>query len=452
MSISQTRGSDIEILVVEDSRTQSEQLSHTLVMAGYHVRQASNGVEALMATRNLRPHLIISDVIMPIMDGYTLCRAIKDDESLRNIPVIILTSLSDTRDVLLAIEAGVDYYQTKPYQAEALLSCIDDVLVSFPLRNPDDSEESFTLEVEGTRRIVRSTRQRLVTLLLSTYESAVRHNQQLQETQAELETLNRRQEQLVEQFEEAKSVAEDANRAKSSFLGNMSHDLRTFLNSIIGFTEVLQDEMFGALTDKQREYMGFVEKSSRHLLSLIDDILDISKIEAGKMELEYGPVAVRGLVEGSLIMVLEKALAHSIALTVLVETSADITIQADERKFKQVLYNLLSNAVKFTPDGGKVDVRAERTGDMIELCVEDTGIGVAAAQIGTLFTRFGQLEGVYEKKYEGTGLGLSLVKELAVLHGGSARAESEPGKGSRFYVTIPVERSRVNLRVGGKND
>jgi len=248
---------------------------------------------------------------------------------------------------------------------------------------------------------------------------------------------------VQERTRELTKTTEDLKRAirvKSDFLSNMSHELRTPLNSIIGFTEVLQDEMFGVLTNKQREYLGFMEKSSRHLLSLINDILDISKIEAGKMEMEYGPVAIRGLVEGSLVMFMEKAVKHSIALTVLVSATADITIQADERKFKQMLYNLLSNAVKFTPDGGKVAVRAERWGDMVELCVEDTGIGIAADQMATLFTRFGQLEGAYDKKYEGTGLGLSLVKELAVLHGGSTRVESEPGKGSRFFVTIPVGR------------
>jgi two-component system sensor histidine kinase/response regulator len=442
----------IEILVVEDSRTQAEQIAQSLKGAGYHVRRAVNGAEGLVAIRAHPPHLVISDIVMPVMDGYAMCRAIKDEPGTKGIPVIILTSLSDTQDVMLGIEAGVDYYLTKPFQEEALLSRIEDVLDSFSSGNPDDSEKSFMLPIGGVNRVVWSTRQRLVTLLSSTYESAVRHNTQLQEAQGELEALNHRQQVLVGRLKEAKNVAEDANHAQSDFLGSMSHELRTFLNSIIGFTEVLQDEIFGALAEKQREYLGFVEKSSRHLLSLINDILDISKIEAGKMEIEYGPVGVRGLVEGALVMVREKALAHSIALTVLVSSSADITIQADERKFKQMLYNLLSNAVKFTPDGGKIAVSAERSGAVIELCVEDSGIGVSAEQMATLFTRFGQLEGAYEKKYEGTGLGLSLVKELALLHGGSARAESEPGIGSRFYVTLPVDRSGENTGVGGKND
>jgi signal transduction histidine kinase len=332
----------------------------------------------------------------------------------------------------------MDFYLPKPYRAEALLARIEDALSSFASREGDEAEEAFEVALADENLVVRATRQRLSTLLVSTYEGAVQRNRELQATQMELETLNRQQEELVEQVGNAKRAAEEASRAKSGFLGLMSHDLRTLLNSIIGFTEVLQDEMFGPMAEKQQEHLGYVDASSRHLLSLIDDILDISKIEEGSMKMEYGPVGVRSLVEGSLVMVREKALKHSIGLSVSVSAAADLTISADERKLKQVLYNLLSNAVKFTPDGGRVAVRAARSGDMIELCVEDSGIGIAADQMATLFTRFGQLEGAYDKKYEGTGLGLSLVKELAALHGGEARAESESGRGSRFYATIPI--------------
>jgi PAS domain S-box-containing protein len=236
----------------------------------------------------------------------------------------------------------------------------------------------------------------------------------------------------------AREAAEEANRAKSDFLSNMSHELRTPLNSIIGFTEVLQDELFGPLKEKQKEYLGFVDKSSRHLLALINDILDISRIEAGRMELEAGKMSVRVATDSALVMLRERAMKHAITLTSAVSEDADISLRADERKIKQILFNLLTNAVKFTPDGGSVSLSAARNGGFIEFCVADTGIGISPEHMPRLFTRFGQLDVVYEKKHEGTGLGLALVKELAELHGGRAWAESEPGKGSRFYVSIPA--------------
>jgi signal transduction histidine kinase len=233
-----------------------------------------------------------------------------------------------------------------------------------------------------------------------------------------------------------------ANRAKSDFLANMSHELRTPLNSVIGFAEVLQDELFGELNEKQKEYAGYIIGSGRHLLSLINDILDLSKVESGKMGLEITEFAVKDIINASVIMLKEKAMKHSIKLNAGIEPGADMAIEADARKVKQILFNLLSNAVKFTPDNGSVQVTAHKTEsagkDFIEIAVSDTGIGIKPEDISKLFKPFSQIEGSYTKTYEGTGLGLSLTKRLVELHGGSIRAESEFGKGSRFVFTIPV--------------
>ena len=248
------------------------------------------------------------------------------------------------------------------------------------------------------------------------------------------------QEKNIE-LESARSVAEKTNLAKSDFLANMSHELRTPLNSVIGFSEVLQDQMFGPINEKQQEYVNNILTSGRHLLSLINDILDLSKVESGKMELEPSAFLLRESLDASMMMLREKALKGGIALHLDLAPEADVCIAADQRKLKQILFNLLSNAVKFTHAGGTVDVSAVRDGDFIEITVADTGMGIREEDIPKLFQTFTQLESVYTKGFEGTGLGLALTRQLVELHGGRIWVKSEFGTGSRFSFTIPCHAS-----------
>jgi signal transduction histidine kinase len=249
----------------------------------------------------------------------------------------------------------------------------------------------------------------------------------------------------------AKDSAEKANMAKSEFLANMSHELRTPLNHIIGFNELILDKQFGELNETQEEYLNDIYKSSKHLLSLINDVLDLSKVEAGKLELELTDVPLREVLANSLVMVKEKALKNGIRLSSEPDGVPEI-IRADERKLKQILYNLLSNAVKFTPPGGSVSVLAKRLPgldskddrmtqgpmDSIEISVRDTGIGIKSLDLERVFDQFEQSGNPIRKKYEGTGLGLSLAKKLVELHQGKIWAESEgEGKGSTFRFMIP---------------
>jgi len=242
----------------------------------------------------------------------------------------------------------------------------------------------------------------------------------------------------------AKDVAEVATRVKSDFLANMSHELRTPLNSIIGFSEVLEDELLGALNASQREDVQYILKAGRHLLSLINDILDLAKVESGKMQFEVERVSLKGLLDTMLAMHREKASRHGISMELQMETVADMTIEADERKLKQILFNLLSNAVKFTSDGGSVRVLARMLpgAKEIEISVEDTGIGIKPEDIPKLFKEFSQLDSVYDKEYGGTGLGLALTKKLVELHSGSIQVASEFGKGSRFFFVMPIKKAR----------
>jgi signal transduction histidine kinase len=233
-------------------------------------------------------------------------------------------------------------------------------------------------------------------------------------------------------------AAQAANQAKSDFLANMSHELRSPLNAIIGFSEVLEAGQAGELNEKQKEYSGEIRVSGLHLLALINDILDLSKIEAGKMTLDLVRADVPVLLASSLSIVREKALRHGIALESRIDPDLGAA-EVDARKFKQMVYNLLANAVKFTPDGGRVLLAARRLAlGFFEFSVSDTGIGIAEADLPRLFVPFEQLDGSLARKYEGTGLGLSMVKRLAELHGGTVGVSSELGKGSRFTVRLPL--------------
>ena len=245
------------------------------------------------------------------------------------------------------------------------------------------------------------------------------------------------QEKNVE-LENARAVAEKTNLIKSEFLANMSHELRTPLNSVIGFSEVLQDQMFGAINEKQQEYINNILTSGRHLLSLINDILDLSKVESGKMGLDLTSFSLRESLEASMSMLREKASKGGIELRLEIAPEAEIRLTADQRKLKQILFNLLANAVKFTPTAGLVRLHAVLDGDLVEITVADSGIGIREEDTGKLFQTFTQLESVYTKGFEGTGLGLALTRQLVELHGGRIWVESEFGAGSRFSFTIPL--------------
>jgi len=245
--------------------------------------------------------------------------------------------------------------------------------------------------------------------------------------------LNRMSEELGRLYRQL----EAANRHKSEFLANMSHELRTPLNAIIGFSEVLREHMFGELNAKQDEYVHDIHSSGLHLLSLINDILDLAKVEAGRMELSLSTFNVPAALENAITLVRERAARHGVALHVHVDSALD-SITADERKFKQVLLNLLSNAVKFTPQGGRVDVRGTYVAEGLQISVADTGIGISSADQAIIFDEFRQVGGDYAGKPEGTGLGLTLARRFVEMHGGRMWVESELKKGSTFSFTVPL--------------
>jgi signal transduction histidine kinase len=252
-------------------------------------------------------------------------------------------------------------------------------------------------------------------------------------TQSSLAIQNAR---LFREIEDKSRQLEVASQHKSEFLANMSHELRTPLNAIIGFSEVLSERMFGELNEKQEEYLKDIYASGTHLLSLINDILDLSKIEAGRMELELTDFHLPTALDSALTLVRERAGRRGIALQMNVDNRLG-QIQADERKVRQVVLNLLSNAIKFTPEGGRIEVGAVPKDGFVEISVSDTGVGIAAEDQEAVFEEFRQA-GTADKKVEGTGLGLTLCRKFVELHGGRIWVTSELGVGSTFTFTIPM--------------
>ena len=260
-------------------------------------------------------------------------------------------------------------------------------------------------------------------------------------------SLEQKVKERTAELEIARDQALVATQHKSEFLASMSHELRTPLNAVIGFSDVLLEKMFGDLNEKQEEYLQDILSSGRHLLALINDILDLSKIEAGRTELEVSTFNLATTVENTLVLVRERAVRRRVDLTSEINSQLG-DCRADERKVKQVLLNLLSNAIKFTPEGGRISVTASVIGEYVEISVTDTGIGISTEDRQRIFEEFYQVKRDPAHKREGTGLGLALSKKFVELHGGRICVESEPGKGSTFTFTLPL---RAPIEIPGSH-
>jgi two-component system, sensor histidine kinase len=425
----------INILLVDDNNSNLDTLEAILDEPDYYLVRATSGREALRRVLEIRDFaVILLDVQMPEMDGFETARLIKKRKSSRSIPIIFLTAVSKEESfVFEGYAAGAVDYLIKPFEATILKSKVA-VLVDLFRKDRELQELNEAL-------------------------------------QAAQDDLNRKNTELLE----ARRLAEAANQAKTEFLANMSHELRTPLNSIIGFSEALLMGVYGTPADAELQPIRYIHAGGSHLLNLINDILDLSKVEAGRMELEPGCFSLVGALEGVFHMMREKSLKRRLSLEMEIDPAAPGEISVDERKFKQILFNLLSNAVKFTPAEGKIclrgrawedfpeghppeenaviplkegwnrfapfhrpPLRREKGRGFMEFSVIDSGVGIPAGDLPRLFQAFEQLSSPREKVEGGTGLGLYLTKKLIELHGGMIWVESAPGKGSVFAFVIPV--------------
>jgi len=385
------------ILVVDDIAANRNLLGDTLEGKGYEVLLASNGATALKVATRAKPNLILLDVNMPDMNGYEACRQLKKVGELAEIPVIFITANDDAESLVKGFQAGAVDYITKPFRQEEVLMRAETHL----------KIHTLTCALENTNR--------------------------------ELALKNTELESEVRRRKEAEEKANEANEAKSRFLSFISHEMRSPLNAIIGFSEELMETLAGEALAESREDATRIRSASGHLLGLINNLLDLSKIEAGKMPLNLEDFAIVPLVNelGKDVEPLVRRNGNRL----VVKANGEVgIIHADPTKLRQVLMNLISNAGKFTRDGeicihirGLPDEEARR----FEIAVADTGIGMSGDQMQRLFQPYQQATDSTSRNYGGTGLGLAISRQFCRLMGGELSVTSAPGKGSVFTVTLP---------------
>ncbi|AYB35080.1 ATP-binding protein [Chryseolinea soli] len=396
-------GGKVTILIVDDKEENIFALEKLLEKPDRSFLTAKSGKDGLtIALKNI-PDLVILDVHMPEMDGFEVAQVLKSNKKTKEIPVIFTSAEKKERhSIMKGFEEGAVDYLSKPL-------------------DPDVTRAKVSAQLK-----IQQQKKELVEKNISLENAEMRINQLNQELQRNLVEL-----------EISKQQVEHASRLKSEFISTMSHELRTPLNAIIGFSELLVDKKVGEINSRQEQYLEDILRSGNHLLRLINDILDLSKIEAGKMEILLEPCGVKEVMEEVCSVI--KSLADAKGIAIVVSIAAQVVdIEADRIKLKQVLYNLLSNAIKFTDRGGKVEIAVEPGAkNSVAIQIKDTGIGISPEGIRKLFSPFLQLNAGPSEKQQGTGLGLMLARKFIELHQGSISVDSEVGKGTVFTVLLP---------------
>jgi signal transduction histidine kinase len=415
---------DLHVVVAEDSPTQAELLREALSGAGYAVTLAGNGVQALAAARRIRPAVIISDVVMPDMDGYQLCRAVKADPALRDIPVMIVTSLRNGDDIMMALESGADNFIRKPFEPDALLGRLDFLLANRALRSQARSQAGVELTLGGQRHLITAQREQILDLLFSSYEEAVQANDELRERQDEVQALNL---QIAARAVEL----EQANEQLRSFSHTVSHDLRSPLATIGGFSAVLQQKYAASLDARGQRYLGAIRQETGRMMRIVEDVLYLANIDRSR--LACTEVDLAALVRDAI----EALRDGEPQREVRVDCAAVARAICDERLLRIVMANLLGNAWKFTgrQPAARIAFRIETdAGGAPVFCVEDNGAGFDMAHAHRLFKPFERLH--RDDEFQGFGVGLATVQRIVALHGGRIWAESAPGQGARFRFTL----------------
>jgi two-component system, sensor histidine kinase and response regulator len=416
----------IKILIAEDSPTQAQQLQYVLEQQGYEVGVAANGRLALEMAPAFKPTLVISDVVMPEMDGYELCRGIKSNPKLHDIPVILVTTMSDPQDVIRGLECGADNFFLKPYDEQYLISRVRYVLVNREMHRVEQAGMGVEIYFHGQRHFITADRLQILNLLMSTYEAAIQRNKELNQSQEELRSLN--------------AKLDSANKELESFSYSVSHDLRAPLRHIDGYLGLLEKHVADRLDDKSRGFLNVISESAKQMGRLIDDLLAFSQMS--RAELMRREVDMGHLVQETI-----RALRPEIQERQIHWNIAELpVVQADPAMMRQVLINLLANAVKYTRtrEVAEIDVMAQATEDEIVFAVRDNGVGFDMKYVDKLFGVFQRLHRAED--FEGTGIGLANVRRIIARHQGRTWAEAMLDEGATFYFSLPITRSRNHER------
>jgi signal transduction histidine kinase len=404
------------VLAVEDSLVQAKRLEHFFKAFNIKYKLFANAEEALVGFSNEEPELVISDIVMPGMDGYEFCRTIKSTKAYSKIPVILLTSLQDPHDIIKGLQAGADNFITKPFDDKYLYSRIQYLLINRDMQYSGDEDKIIELVFRGEKYQITSDKKQILDLLLSVYEAAIQRNNELTQTKAQLESA----------YENLKK----ANQDLDAFSRTVSHDLKTPLNAIIGFTEILLMQDDSNLDENAKELLEIINKSAWSMSGLIQDLLQFSM--SGQVEIEQEPVNLTQIAS----QVMENILLREGQKKMKVIIERNLHAKADPKMIQVVFENLLGNAVKYSglkeyPEivFGKKDYFGQ---DLF--FVQDNGAGFDMNLAHKLFQPFQRLHSSDE--FKGTGVGLSTVQRIIERHGGQIWADSEKGKGATFFFTL----------------
>ncbi|MBV6511953.1 MAG: hybrid sensor histidine kinase/response regulator [Ignavibacteriales bacterium] len=420
-----------ELLIVEDSPTQLEQLRYILEQNGYNVRTAREGKSAYDMILESKPALVISDIVMPEMNGYELCTKIKESPDLKDISVMLLTNLSDPQDVIKGLQAGADNFLTKPYNEYFLLSRISYILLNKDLRDRSSSSDmGIHIVFGGEKYFINSDRMQIIDLLLSTYENAIQKNSELAEANKQLLNMHR---EIARKNIELEKLNEDKNK----FLRIAAHDLRNPTSAILSFSVLMMEEIWHKLDENEKEFLTIIKDSSEFVLKLLNELLDVAVIESGNLSLNLEETDIVALTEKNVS--LNRVIADKKKLKIVFTPEVpELRLSIDAVKTEQILNNLISNAIKFSYPEKLIEVSLSKNEDQCVIKVTDQGQGIPPEDLVKLFQPFARRSVRSTAGERSTGLGLSIVKKIVEGHKGKIWVESEVGVGTTFFVSLPL--------------